>query len=558
MVDDEVSSLCLLENVLHRLRFQHVRKFTDPTQIIEQFDAYEPDLVITDIEMPKLDGIQLVEKLRAHLPRETCLPILVLTGSSDPRHKRRALAAGATEIMAKPFDAAEIQMRIRNLLLTRFQYLEIQDSNRLLEQKVAERTTELEHALTELKDSQRQVVQQERFRAFGEMAGGVVHDFNNALMSIIGYSELLLEDETLADDRDLLRQYLRTMNTAGRDASHVVSRLRDFYRPREESDVFAAVEMNRLIEEIVPLTKPKWHDHALETGRAIRMELELQKVPPVLGNATELREIFTNFIFNAVDAMPHGGVITIRSESLADTVQIEVADTGTGMTEEVRLRCLEPFFTTKQEHGTGLGLSMAFGIIRRHSGTLDIKSAPGCGTTFRITLPWYHHTSPERDEVLHIVEHKLRVLVVDDEPAARDVVTKYLKSDGHHVVTASDGGEAVQRVMNEHFDLVITDHGMPGMSGIKVAEAVRRIDPAKHVILLTGFAHDSAHTPASVNCVLKKPIVPDELRAAIRTLGKSLAEEPAIVRDSGSREALNRACLELARLSALTDGLVAS
>src|SRR6185295_11119824 len=123
---------------------------------------------------------------------------------------------------------------------------------------------------------------------------GVVRVLNNALMSIIGYSELLLQDATLADDRDLLRQYLQTMNTAGRDASHVVSRLRDFYRPREESDVFTAVEVNRLIEEVVPLTKPKWHGHALETGRAIRLELELEKVPPVLGNGSELREIFPN------------------------------------------------------------------------------------------------------------------------------------------------------------------------------------------------------------------------------------------------------------------------
>ncbi|MEO6738726.1 MAG: response regulator, partial [Chthoniobacteraceae bacterium] len=304
MVDDDVSSLCLLENVLGRLRFKHTRKLTDSRRIIEEFDAYAPDLVITDIEMPHLDGIQLVERLRLHLPKDTCLPILVLTGSSNPAHKRRALLAGATDILFKPFDSAEMQMRVRSLLQTRFQHLEIQGYNRALEQKVAERTVELEGVLAELKGSQRQIVQQERFRAFGEMAGGVVHDFNNALMSITGYSDLLLQDESLMDDRELLRQYLKTMNMAGRDASHVVSRLRDFYRPREETDVFSAVNLNALIEEVVPLTKPKWHDHALETGRAIRVELELQKVPPVLGNGAELREIFMNLVFNAVDAMP--------------------------------------------------------------------------------------------------------------------------------------------------------------------------------------------------------------------------------------------------------------
>jgi response regulator RpfG family c-di-GMP phosphodiesterase len=232
LVDDDISGLCLLEGVLNRLRFKNTHKLTDSSRILETFESYAPDLIITDVEMPGLSGIELAEQLRNYLPRDTCLPILVLTGSPDPAIKRRALAAGVTDILFKPFDSAEIQMRVRNLLQARFQYLEIQDSNRALEQKVAERTGELKNALAELKDSQHQVVQQERLRAFGEMAGGVVHDFNNSLMSIIGYSDLLLQDESMANDKSLLRQYLTTINTAGRDASHVVSRLRDFYSPR--------------------------------------------------------------------------------------------------------------------------------------------------------------------------------------------------------------------------------------------------------------------------------------------------------------------------------------
>jgi CheY-like chemotaxis protein len=347
------------------------------------------------------------------------------------------------------------------------------------------------------------------------MAGGIVHDFNNALMSIIGYSELLLQDASLADDRGLLHHYLKTMNTAGRDASHVVSRLRDFYRPREESDVFTAVAINDLIKEIVPLTKPKWHGQALETGRVIRLELDLQKVPHVLGNGAELRETLMNLIFNAVDAMPDGGVITMRSEIHADTVKIEVADTGVGMTEEVRQRCLEPFFSTKGVQGTGLGLAMVFGIIRRHEGTLDIDSTPGKGATFCLTLPCYHSSHPEGEEVRLTSDRLLRILVVDDEPYARDVVAQYLRTDGHRVVTAADGIEATQRVVTEDFDVVITDHGMPGMSGVQLAETTRRLDPTKAIILLTGYTPDSTGQPGSVNCVLKKPFGPEELRAAL-------------------------------------------
>ena len=518
LVDDDVSCLCLLESVLNRLCFKDTRQLTDPTRILAEFDDYAPDLVITDLEMPALDGIQLIERLRAHVPRDTCLPILVLTGGYNPQQKKRALLAGATDILFKPFDSAEMQMRVRSLLLTRFQHLEIQSHNRILTQKVAARTAELESALAELKDSQRQVVQQERFRAFGEMAGGVVHDFNNALMSIIGYSELLLENEELAENRTLLRQYLQTMNTAGRDAAQVVSRLRDFYRPREDSDVFAAVAVNDLLTEVVPLTRPKWHGQALETGRAIRLELELMKVPPVRGNGAELREVFTNLVFNAVDAMPEGGVITLRTEALADGVKIEIADTGTGMTPEVRQRCLEPFFSTKGEQGTGLGLAMVFGIIRRHDGTLEIETAPGAGTTFRLTLPLSQPASAESAEVRLTLNRSLRVLVVDDEPSAREVLTEYLRSDGHRATTAANGEEAMQRVMTEDFDLVITDLGMPGMDGLHLADAVTTAAPGQAVMLLTGFAFDPERQPKSVSTVLKKPLARDELRRALHEL----------------------------------------
>jgi signal transduction histidine kinase len=518
MVDDSVSSLCLLENVLSRLGFSNLRILKDSTRILAEYEDYQPDLVITDLDMPALDGIQLVKKLRAKLPPEAWLPILVLTGSEDAQAKRRALMAGATDISLKPFDSSELQMRLRNLLRARFQHIEIHQQNRLLEDKVLERTSELRQALFELQQSQRQVVQQERFRAFGEMAGGVVHDFNNSLMSVIGYSDLLLQNEVLLKDPELVKSYLKMMNTAGRDASHVVSRLRDFYRPREESDVFAPINLNPLLEEAVPLTRPKWHDHALETGRAIKVELELQKLPPVCGNAAELREVITNLIFNAVDAMPMGGKITLRSQEVDGSVQIEVADTGSGMSEEVRLRCLEPFFSTKGEQGTGLGLSMSFGIIRRHEGTMEVRSAPGRGTTFRLLLPMHRRAALASEETPATVVRPLRVLVVDDEPGARDVLAQYLRNDGHEVVTASSGVEAIGRVIAAKFDILLTDHGMPGMNGFQLADAIRRVDAAKPIVLVTGFEVPPEKRPASVDCILKKPLERSELREALQRL----------------------------------------
>jgi signal transduction histidine kinase len=266
-------------------------------------------------------------------------------------------------------------------------HLELEKQNIVLEQKVSERTAELTTALTELKQTQNQIVQQERLRAFGEMAGGVVHDFNNSLMSIIGFSDLLLNNPDILADRSITVGHLKTMNTAGRDAAQVVSRLRNFYRSRESEDIFAAVDLNEVIEQSVSLTQPKWKTQALTSRRKIEVELDLKKLPPVSGNPAELREALTNLIFNAVDAMPAGGTVTLRSRAENNAVLFEISDTGTGMSEDVRTRCLEPFFSTKGDKGTGLGLSMVFGIIKRHNGTLDIESAVDRGSTFRIRFP---------------------------------------------------------------------------------------------------------------------------------------------------------------------------
>lgn len=304
IVDDGVANIALLTNILGRIGYHAIKGVTDPREVFSQVSEFQPDLIILDLTMPHLNGFQVMQQLEELIPRETYLPILVLTADATSATKRKALAGGAADLLHKPFDASEIFMRIRNLLMTRFLYVESQNQNQLLEQKVSERTRELALALEELTRTQDRIVQQERLRAFGEMAGGVVHDFNNALMSVIGYSELLLQDPALLDDKPTVLEYLKTMNTAGRDASHVVSRLRDFYRPREDADVFVALDLNDIIEEAVALTQPKWKDQALASGRTISIDLDLGKIPPVAGNASELREALTNLIFNAVDAMP--------------------------------------------------------------------------------------------------------------------------------------------------------------------------------------------------------------------------------------------------------------
>ena len=385
MVDDEVATTCLMTNFLHRIGYSRLESINDSARTFEMIESFRPDLILLDLAMPSINGFQVLEGLRANRQSEDQIPVLVLTGDATAENKRRALVAGATDLLVKPFDPSEVSMRIRNLLQARFLRLEIQEQNRLLEERVRERTSQLEDAVENLRTAQQQLVQQERLSAFGEMAGGVVHDFSNALMSVIGYSEMLLSNPVALGNEATVLEYLRIINTAGRDGAHIVSRLRDFYRPRGASDIFETLNLNEIITQSLALARPRCAKR--ESDHSIRFETDLDGSATVAGIGAELREVLTNLIFNAVDAIPGEGVITLGARRRDAEAIVEVIDTGVGMTADVRQRCLEPFFTTKGDGGTGLGLAMVFGIIKRHQGTLEIDSEPGKGTTIRIRLP---------------------------------------------------------------------------------------------------------------------------------------------------------------------------
>jgi signal transduction histidine kinase/ActR/RegA family two-component response regulator/uncharacterized membrane protein affecting hemolysin expression len=390
----------------------------------------------------------------------------------------------------------------------------------------------LQTAYDELRQSQHTVMQQERLRALGQMASGIAHDINNAISPISLYTDSLLEREPNLSPK--ARASLTVIQQAIDGVAGTVSRMREFYREREPEMMLALVDLNRVAELVIQLTRAKWFDVPQKLGISIDLKSELAPgLPGIMGAEGEIRDALTNLIFNAVDAMPEGGTLTVRTvvrPAVDGTrlVTVSVTDTGIGMSEETRRRCLEPFFTTKGERGTGLGLAMVYGMIQRHSAEFEIESFVGKGTSMQVTFPAYTQAlvSATRSAETHVPMRRLRVLLIDDDPIIIKALEDALAGDGHVTVAAS-GGQAgltafADALRTPHpFDLVVTDLGMPSVDGRRVAEGVKHSSTATPVIMLTGWGTRmlaDKETPPHVDRVLGKPPRLAELRLAIREL----------------------------------------
>jgi len=383
--------------------------------------------------------------------------------------------------------------------------------------RLYEDVTRTLHALEE---SQQRIVQGERLRALGEMAGGVAHDFNNVLAIIIGRAEVIAVD---VEDAEIRRQ-IDVIIQAALDATQTVKRIQEFTRVRRSRD-FRTVDVRQLIDEVLEMTRSRWKDEA--EGRGVRYEIRVKgdSVPPVEGEPSEIREALTNILFNALDAMPDGGAVTFTTGAKDGRALCAIADSGIGMPEDVRQRVFDPFFTTKGERGTGLGLSVVYGIVARHGGEVDVESRLGHGTTFTIRPP----VATRRVEGVAgapplPVAHSARVLVVDDEPEILTAIGDLLRHDGHVPTLCGDPEEAARLVERTPFDLVITDLGMPGLSGWDVARLVKLRAPGTAVAMITGWSDriDTEYARTNgVEHVIAKPLRRDDLRSVMHMVFSS-------------------------------------
>src|SRR5262249_27777174 len=378
-------------------------------------------------------------------------------------------------------------------------------------------------AYGELGATQDHLVRTEKLRALGEMASGVAHDFNNLLAAILGRAQLVIR--RITDPQ--LRQWVQVIERSALDGAQTVRRLQDFARVRQDQPL-VPVDLNDVVRDALDMTQSRWRDESLRRGVIIDVRTSLAPAARVTGDPAELREAMTNLILNAVDAMPTGGTLSLATAVVADGVELTVSDTGVGMPESVRDRIFDPFFTTKGPQGTGLGLSMTYGIVSRHRARIAVETAEGRGSTFRITFPAGGGTVGEPAAAAAPAAHAeaLRCLVVDDEEDVGSVIGDMLETLGHRAVVVTSGAAAIERFRAEPFDVVFTDLAMPGVSGWQVVQDAKSVAPAVPMFVVTGFGVElsreerAAH---SVDAVYAKPLKIEDITDAVARVARRRA-----------------------------------
>jgi len=391
---------------------------------------------------------------------------------------------------------------------------------------------ELSHYIAEQERIREQFSQMEKLSALGELASGVAHDFNNTLAGILGRAQLLLRTTS---DPEKMKRGLDIIIKTAEDGANTVKRIQDFARQRRDHD-FELVSVDQILTDAGEITRPRWKNWAEASNIHINLDLQTGSNVKVMGDDSELREVLVNMVFNAIDAMPAGGTLSLSTKSVGESVVISIADTGVGMDHDVRSRIFDPFFTTKGKAGLGLGLAVSFGIIRRHGGTIEVDSELGYGTEFRIVLPVaavsadlitpeIAKPSPGPQPCISLVHDQVqtRILVVDDEDFVRELLKEILESEGCKVSLAENGSEALELFSSSQFDGVFTDVGMPGMSGWELANAIREQSEMIPIAVITGWGEavgSNEQKAAGVDWVVAKPFTADRISELVKDINR--------------------------------------
>lgn len=439
-------------------------------------------VALIDHNLPDMKSTEILKKLKQ---RNIDTPVIVVTGSGDESVAVEAMKSGAYDYIVKATDLSYLKL----LPLVIHQSIQRYESNK------------------EKEKLQQQLLQAEKLRALGEMARGVAHDFNNILAVILGRAQLMqlqVKDETVLKG-------VKEIEDAAISGTTTVKRIQEFTRIRSDKGL-DLVDIDKIIDDAIEITKPQWKDQAQASGITIEIkkEKDRRKIPPIPGDPSGLKEALANIIFNAIEAMPQGGEIIIKTKTDRESIFVSVTDTGAGMAEEVKEKVFQPYFTTKGVKSSGLGLSVAYGILKRHKGHIEVESKQGQGSTFTLMIPIEYSSKKEPEKESKVSESETaNILVIEDEKVVREVIVDILNLENHKVTEVEDGVKGIESFKKNKFDIVITDLGMPRLSGWEVAKRIKGIDPDTVVMIITGWGtqfDEKKLKENKVDHILAKPV----------------------------------------------------
>jgi len=558
LVDDQPAKLLSYELILAELD-ETLVKANSATEALQHLLATDFAVVLIDVCMPELDGFELAAMIREHPRFEKVAIIFVSAVQVNEIDLVKGYAAGAVDYVPVPVVPELLRAKVRVFVDLYRKTRQLEALNRELEQRVAERTVELEKANQELErrvDARTrereaalaQVHEMQKLESLGQLTGGVAHDFNNLLMAVI--TNLDLAKAQVPDNPKLHRLLDGAIAGAERGAT-LTKRMLAFARRQELKPEI--IDVAELVGDMTEML-------ARSLGPTIQIEANFPPdLPPVEADPNQLELALLNLALNARDAMPLGGELKIssRGETVAanaiphlaagDYVCLSVSDTGSGMDEATLKQAAEPFFTTKGlGKGTGLGLSMIDGLAAQSGGTMRLISQVGQGTTVEVWLPRSQQTKSVSAPARILVDDRgssaFTILVVDDDMMIAEVTAALLEDLDHTVIIANSAADAMEqlRARGDTIDLLLTDHAMPGMTGIELAAKARQDRPELPIILASGYAEIPSGEGLGL-FRLAKPYRREELEAGVASVMTEYRRQGSTVDPSGRIDGLKAA-----------------
>jgi signal transduction histidine kinase len=373
--------------------------------------------------------------------------------------------------------------------------------------------------VTKSRELEEKSAQMKKLAALGKISSGVAHDFNNVLTVVLGRVQLM---KKLTTDPYFIKS-LDMIEKSALDGASKVRKIQEFSRPGDRA-MTGSVNLKSIIEEVLEITRPRWDNAAKARGVLIEPILNLDENLFILGDSSDLRNAFTNIIFNAVDAMSNGGILSIKALKTGNSIRVDFKDTGHGMTEEVIERIFDPFFTTKGVLGSGLGMSEVYGIIKRHNGRIQVESEVGTGTTIKLLFPKSKRLEEEVASGKSGKVKALEIFIVDDEEYIVETLGEYLGEMGHAVHSSNSSVQALSDIKKTHYDVVITDLGMPVINGVELAGLIKKINPMIQVVMISGWALNlkSSELENRVDFVINKPFSFEKINFILAEVEKKI------------------------------------